>query len=400
VREGQGMRNSQNRVFKADILIVDDTIPNLELLSKMLTGEGYKVRAVPSGAMALTAAQSAPPDLVLLDIAMPDLDGYEVCLRLKDDDRTRNIPILFISALDDEMDKVRAFEVGGVDYIIKPFQAAEVVARIETHLNLQRLQDRLSRTNVQLLAANEQLIQARDEALRANQAKSVFLANMSHELRTPLNAILGYTELLQEEVESAGLEQYASDLKKIHNASMYLITLVNDILDLAKIEAGKTVFRVITFDVKQVVMSVLTTERTAIEKNNNAFTTEIDPTLSKMMGDETKVQQILFNLLSNAAKFTSNGEVSFNARQIETNGKLEIEFRVADTGIGMSPEQIEKLFDPFVQADESITTTYGGTGLGLALTKQLCQLMGGSIQVSSVLNVGTTFVVNLPLRNH
>jgi signal transduction histidine kinase len=394
------MRNSQNRVFKADILIVDDTIPNLELLSKMLTGEGYKVRAVPSGAMALTAAQSAPPDLVLLDIAMPDLDGYEVCLRLKDDDRTRNIPILFISALDDEMDKVRAFEVGGVDYIIKPFQAAEVVARIETHLNLQRLQDRLSRTNAQLLAANEQFIQARDEALRANQAKSVFLANMSHELRTPLNAILGYTELLQEEVESAGLEQYASDLKKIHNAGMYLITLVNDILDLAKIEAGKTVFRVTTFDVKQVVMSVLTTERTAIEKNNNAFTTEIDPTLSKMMGDETKVQQILFNLLSNAAKFTSNGEVSFNARQIETNGKLEIEFRVADTGIGMSPEQIEKLFDPFVQADESITTTYGGTGLGLALTKQLCQLMGGSIQVSSVLNVGTTFVVNLPLRNH
>jgi signal transduction histidine kinase len=290
--------------------------------------------------------------------------------------------------------------VGGVDYIIKPFQAAEVVARIETHLNLQRLQDRLSRTNAQLLAANEQFIQARDEALRANQAKSVFLANMSHELRTPLNAILGYTELLQEEVESAGLEQYASDLKKIHNAGMYLITLVNDILDLAKIEAGKTVFRVTTLDVKQVVMSVLTTERMAIEKNNNAFTTEIDPTLSKMMGDETKVQQILFNLLSNAAKFTSNGEVSFNARQIETNGKLEIEFRVADTGIGMSPEQIEKLFDPFVQADESITTTYGGTGLGLALTKQLCQLMGGSIQVSSVLNVGTTFVVNLPLRNH
>jgi len=122
--------------------------------------------------------------------------------------------------------------------------------------------------------------------------------------------------------------------------------------------------------------------------------------LSKMVGDETKVKQVLFNLLSNAAKFTSNGEVSFNARQMETNGKLEIEFRVADTGIGMSPEQTEKLFDPFVQADESITKTYGGTGLGLALTKQLCELMGGSIQVSSVLHVGTTFVVNLPLRHH
>jgi signal transduction histidine kinase len=394
------MRNSQNHVFKADILIVDDTIPNLELLSKMLTSEGYKVRAVSSGAMALTAAQSAPPDLVLLDIAMPDLDGYDVCLRLKDDDRTRNIPILFISALDEAMDKVRAFEVGGVDYMTKPFQAAEVVARIETHLNLQRLQNRLSQTNAQLLAANAQLLQARDEALRASQAKSVFLANMSHELRTPLNAILGYTELLQEEVKSAGLEQYASDLKKIHHSGMYLRTLVNDILDLAKIEAGKAVFRVTTFDVKQVVMSVLTTERTAIEKNNNALTAEIDPTLSKMVGDETKVKQILFNLLSNAAKFTSNGEVSFKARQIETKGKLEIEFRVADTGIGMSPEQTEKLFDPFVQADESITTTYGGTGLGLALTKQLCELMGGSIQVSSVLHVGTTFVVNLPLRHH
>jgi signal transduction histidine kinase len=336
----------------------------------------------------------------LLDIAMPDLDGYEVCIRLKDDDRTCNIPILFISALDDEMDKVRAFEVGGVDYINKPFQVAEVVARIETHLNLQRLQDRLRQSNAQLLAANEQLIQARDEALRANQAKSAFLANMSHELRTPLNAILGYTELLQEDVKSAGLEQYASDLQKIHNSGLYLITLVNDILDLAKIEAGKTVLLVTTFEVKQVIMSVLTTERTAIEKNNNTLTTDIDPTLSKMVGDETKVKQILFNLLSNAAKFTSNGEVSFNARQMETNGRLEIEFRVADTGIGMSPEQIDKLFDPFVQADKSITTTYGGTGLGLALTKQLCQLMGGSIQVSSVLHVGTTFVVNLPLRPH
>ena len=150
----------------------------------MLTGAGYKVRAVPSGTMALTAAQAAPPDLVLLDIAMPDLDGYEVCARLKSDDRTRNIPILFISALDEEMGKVKAFEVGGVDYITKPFRAAEIVARIETHLNLQRLQDRLSQTNARLLAANEQLLQARDEALRANRAKSIFLANMSHELRT------------------------------------------------------------------------------------------------------------------------------------------------------------------------------------------------------------------------
>ena len=392
------MRNSQNQDFKGDILIVDDTIPNLELLSKLLTDAGYKVRAVPSGTMALTAAQAAPPDLVLLDIAMPGLDGYEVCARLKDDDRTRNIPILFISALDEEMDKVKAFEVGGVDYITKPFRAAEIVARIETHLNLQRLQDRLTQTNARLLAANEQLMQARDEALRANRAKSIFLANMSHELRTPLNAILGYTELLQEDIKTAGLEQYVSDLNRIHHSGAYLLTLVNDLLDLSKIEAGKTLFRITPFDIQEMLMSVISAERPTIEKNNNRFTTDIDPGLSAMVGDETRVKQILFNLLSNAAKFTSDGEVSFSARQMGTPRRPEIEFRVADTGIGMSLEQLARLFDPFVQADESIGSTYGGTGLGLALTKQLCELMGGRIQVSSELHVGSIFVVKLPLQ--
>ena len=392
------MRNSQNQDFKGDILIVDDTIPNLELLSKLLTDNGYKVRAVPSGTMALTAAQAAPPDLVLLDVAMPGLDGYEVCARLKSDDRTRNIPILFISALDEDMDKVKAFEVGGVDYITKPFRAAEIVARIETHLNLQRLQDRLSQTNAQLLAANEQLMQARDEALRANRAKSIFLANMSHELRTPLNAILGYTELLQEDIKSAGLDQYLSDLNRIHHSGKYLLTLVNDLLDLSKIEAGKTVVRITPFDVQEMLMSVVSAERPTIEKNNNRFTTDIDPELSAMVGDETRVKQILFNLLSNAAKFTLDGEVSFSARQMGTARRPEIEFRVADTGIGMSLEQLARLFDPFVQADESIGSTYGGTGLGLALTKQLCELMGGRIQVSSELHVGSIFVVKLPLQ--
>jgi signal transduction histidine kinase len=392
------MRNLQKQSIRGDILIVDDTIPNLQLLSKMLTDEGYKVRAVPSGAMALTAAQSAPPDLILLDIALPDLNGYEVCQCLKRDDRTRNVPILFISALDDEMDKVKAFEVGGVDYITKPFQVAEVVARVETHLNLQLFQDQLRQTNEKLLTANQQLAQARDEALRANQAKSAFLANISHELRTPLNNILGYTELLQEEATESGSEQYLSDLQKIHHASSHLLTLLNDLLDLSKVEAGKLTFHITTFDVRAVVASVIADERISVEKNNNTFTTEIDPMLSEMVGDETKIKQILFNLISNAAKFTSNGNVSFAAHQIKRHGKRWIEFRIVDTGIGIPPEKIKNLFDPFVQADESIATQYGGTGLGLALTKRLCQIMGGSIQMSSELNVGTIFVVTLPLR--
>ncbi|NEQ27088.1 MAG: response regulator, partial [Microcoleus sp. SIO2G3] len=188
---------------KGNILIVDDTLENLQLLSNTLSNQGYKVRGAAKGQMAIRTARSSPPDLILLDIKMPEMDGYEVCERLKADEQTRNIPVIFISALDEVIDKVRAFQVGGVDYITKPFHVEEVLARIEHQLMIQRLSSQLQEKQNQLQEQNKQLQQeiqerqkAEQAAAAANYAKSEFLANMSHELRTPLNAILGFTQLM------------------------------------------------------------------------------------------------------------------------------------------------------------------------------------------------------------
>lgn len=239
-----------------------------------------------------------------------------------------------------------------------------------------------------------QLEKAHDEAIKANMIKSQFLANMSHELRTPLNAIIGYSEMLMEEAEEIGETIFVEDLGKISKAGKHLLALINDILDISKIEAGKMEVYVETCDLAVLIQDVCNTVAPLMETNGNQF--DVHGMEGEITTDVTKLRQILINLLSNASKFTPKGKVIFEVVQESRNGHSGFCFRVKDTGIGMTPDQVEKLFQPFTQADSSTTRKYGGTGLGLAISRRFCKIMGGDIDVHSELGFGSTFSCWLP----
>src|SRR5262249_45121179 len=226
--------------------------------------------------------------------------------------------------------------------------------------------------------------------------KSAFLANMSHELRTPLNAIIGYSEMLQEEAEDVGQEDFVPDLKKIHGAGKHLLALINDILDLSKIESGKMELVLETFDVKALIDDVKSTILPLVERNGNNLEVHYPPDLPAMHADVTRVRQVLFNLLSTASKFTEGGTISLDVSRESGPAGEWISFKVQDTGIGLTPAQLGKLFQAFSQADASTSRRYGGTGLGLVISRRFCQMMGGDITVESEFGKGSTFIVRLP----
>ncbi|MEG3898067.1 MULTISPECIES: ATP-binding protein [unclassified Microcoleus] len=242
------------------------------------------------------------------------------------------------------------------------------------------------------------LQEALHKAEAASRAKSTFLANMSHELRTPLNAIIGYSEMLEEEALESGLKYIIPDTQKIHNAGQHLLTLINDILDLSKIEAGRMELYLEKFDLANLIEEVVATLHPLVEKNHNQLQVSCSVNLGVMYADLTKVRQILFNLLSNALKFTEGGTVLLGATRQPAGGSDWVYLQVSDTGIGMSAEQQEGLFQPFMQGDASTTRKYGGTGLGLAISRLFCQMMGGDITLESQLGVGSTFTVQLKAK--
>jgi len=239
----------------------------------------------------------------------------------------------------------------------------------------------------------EELQEANRQLEVASRHKSQFLANMSHELRTPLNAIIGYSEMLQEEAEEIGEEAFIPDLQRVNAAGKHLLGLINDILDLSKIEAGRMDLDLTTFDVGQLIQDVAAVVQSLVEKNANTLVVSCPDDVGSMHADQTKVRQALFNLLSNAAKFTEHGTITLS---VQRDPHDWLRFAVSDTGIGMTEEQVGRLFEAFSQADASTRSKYGGTGLGLAISRHFCRLMGGDLTVESVHGQGSTFTVRLP----
>jgi len=368
-----------------NILIVDDTSANLKTLTAILSERGYQVRPAINGEVGLNAARKKQPDLILLDIRMPGMDGYEVCRRLT-------------------MDKVKAFELGGVDYITKPFQSEEVLARVKTHLSLWQMQARLEHQNAQLQQANAKLKEL-------DRLKSQFLANMSHELRTPLNSIIGFTGIMLQGTPGELNDEQKKQLNMVYESGKHLLGLINDILDISKIEAGKLEIIPSQFEVKELIQTVEKMVSPLIEGKGLGLevtiSEDVPPTI---YSDKNRIKQVLINLFSNASKFTESGEIrlTVNADFGMRNADLKegetpkairnIVFSVSDTGVGIEPEHLPDVFDEFKQIEGPLKGKTDGIGLGLAISKKIVEMMGGRIWAESEYGKGSCFHFVIPME--
>lgn len=411
------------------IMVIDDHTETLMLLKEMLEAAGYAVGPANSGELALAALERKLPDLILLDIRLPGMDGFDICREINRNPQSAGIPVIIISGLEGTLDKVRAFEAGAVDYITKPFQQEEVLARIRTHLSLRALQMQLRQTGLELEEMNSSLEKkvaqrteelqemyteleaanaaleaeisehlmtekamerARQEAEAANNAKTLFLANMSHEIRTPLNGIVGMADLTLTTPLDEEQKYYLTLVKK---SSQSLHQIINDILDYAKIEAGMLQIEPGPFEIRPLIDDVMALfDASFLQKQLKHFV-KISPEIpTVLIGDALRLKQILSNLVGNAVKFTPQGSIGVEVYSNEWDRQmLHLEFLIQDTGIGIPEELKDRIFDRFIQQDSSYKKQYQGTGLGLSITRHLVELMGGRIWVVQNPAGGSTF---------
>lgn len=381
----------------ADILVVDDTPANLHLLSALLRERGCRVRAAINGPLALQAVSQRMPDLVLLDLKMPGMDGVEVCTELKRRPGGGDVPVIFVSAYKDPHDKLRAFEAGGVDYITKPFEVAEVVARVRTHVGLRRMRAELAghneRLETRVAERTAELCRAKEAAEAANRAKGEFLAVMSHELRTPLNAILGMGELLKLSPLNDDQRRY---LEVSRRAGDGLLTIIKDLLQLADLDSGGARAEERPFSLNALLETVFDGLAYAADEKGLTLRARVaDDIPARLLGDIARLRQILVNLVGNAIKFTDRGRVTVEVSLLFPG---VYRFAVIDTGIGIPAEASGRIFEPFTQLDASATRRHGGTGTGLALVRSLAQLLDGEVEVTSEVGHGSRFTLTVPLK--
>jgi signal transduction histidine kinase/HPt (histidine-containing phosphotransfer) domain-containing protein len=358
---------------KYTVLIVDDQVESIKLINNILKSEYFTLFAKDSNSAIRMIVENLP-DLILLDIQMPDIDGYTLCQQIKENPSISDIPVIFVTANTDIGFEKKGFETGAVDYITKPVNPEILKARVSTQIKLR----------MAVNAANQ-----------ANQAKSQFLASMSHEIRTPLNAVLGMTELSLHHDLNDDLKE---NLCIVRDSANHLMDIINDILDISKIEAGKIELECVDFDIVDLIQSVLRTFMIQAQKNALYLEFDNDDTAPRYAkGDPVRLKQILVNLVGNAIKFTSKGGITVKVSGNYHMNMINYTISVADTGIGISQDKLVSIFDSFSQADKSTTRKYGGTGLGLNISKQLIALMGGNISVESTLEKGTTFYVYVSL---
>ncbi len=378
------------------VLIVDDERRNTELLKVMLTPEGYVLLTASCGEDALALLADQQPDLILLDVMMPGMDGYQVATKIKQNPATNNIPVIMLTALDDRNAKMLGLNAGAEDFLTKPVDRAELCVRVRNLLRLKAYGDKLRVAHAALSIALAEASEARLMAEHANNAKTQFLRAMSHELRTPLNAISGYTEILEMGIRGAVNPAQVKDLGRIKRASAYLLRLINDVLTIARLEGARPL-HLISIAVNPVLSEV--ESLCILQAKANGLTLTVTECHHEIFAraDAERFQQILLNLVTNAIKFTPKGG-SINVSSDDDAGVVRV--RVNDTGVGVRMLDIERVFEPFVQIDRHLTSdTQQGVGLGLSISRELARAMSGDLTLESVEGVGSTFTLTLPIAS-
>ena len=359
----------------ADIMVVDDTPANLQLLEGLLRERGYRVRALPRGRLALAAAEAEPPDLILLDINMPDMNGYEVCKRLKAHPQLKDIPVLFISALNETLDKVKAFALGGLDYVTKPFQFEEVEARVRTHLELRQQQCQLRESYWRL----QELERLRDGLVHM----------VAHDMHSPLLAVRGYLDLLKLKASSQLGATELQYLERARQGATQLTEMVTTMLDVSRLEAGQMPLDRSAVDLAAAARAVVASLASLAEGRRVSIDSPAGPVMAD--GDPEIIRRVIANLVANAFKFTpEDGEVRIAVEQKEGLARLA----VSDTGCGIPPEYHARIFEKFAQVDQQ-QRRYS-TGLGLTFCKLAVEAHGGQVGVQSQVGQGSTFWFVLP----